>query len=90
MSLASMIFSPLIKKLESDPKLIALAQKVKDVDTLLSPIFAAEDQTAIASAISTISGGKITPSEAQIVETEIGVILNDIEAAAGDIKADVK
>jgi hypothetical protein len=76
MSLTSLILNALIKKLESEyPE---LAAKVKAFEAFIAPIWAQANQAAIATAIASLSGGKLTAVEVQALETELGVILGDI------------
>jgi hypothetical protein len=86
MSILKMFLGPAVKELEHNPKVVELVNKAVAAEAVVAPILAKVDQNAVAQAIASFSGGKITKDEVQAVETEIANLVLALGGLVEELK----
>ena len=90
MSILKMFLAPAFKELETNPKILAIIANLEAAEARLAPILAKLDESSVAQAIASLTGGKITAEEVQTVEEEAATILTSLPALLTELKAMAK
>lgn len=79
MSMLSMVLNPIIKDIENNPKIQAAVIEIEAAESRVLPILQKIDPALLATALASLSGGRITPAEAQTIELELVNVFQAIQ-----------
>lgn len=67
----SMVLNPIIKDIENNPRIQAAILEIETAEAKIMPVLQKIDPALLATALASLSGGRITPAEAQTIELEL-------------------